>query len=268
MPALAHTALCLKSIRMSLKFAAVEFHRCTRLMDRIVEPEWLDQLPPNDPLAVESRRDLRRLNAWMGNVRSAARALSSANGAARLRHLTELGAGDGDFLLKLARQLGRNWSGTKALLLDRQSQISELTLAGFRALNWQTEAVTCDVLEWCNRAEAGRSAVVLANLFLHHFDAQSLAVLLQTIEARSDYFVALEPCRSRFALLFSNLVGFIGCNAVTRHDAPASVRAGFNGQELSRLWPNQYLWSISERPAWPFGHLFIAQRKHSTSPAL
>ena len=127
-------------------------------------------------------------------MRSLARALSSADGTARLRHLTELGAGDGD-LTKPARQLGRNWSGTKALLLDRNSQMSELTLAGFRALNWHTQTVTCDVLEWCNRAETGHSPVVLANLFLHHFDAQSLPVLLQTIEARSDYFVALEPRR-------------------------------------------------------------------------
>lgn len=236
-------------------------------MDRIVEPEWLDQLPPNHPQAAGSRRDLRRLNTWMGNVGSVARALSSGNGAVRLRRLTELGAGDGDFLLKLARRLGRDWSGTKALLLDRQPQVTDRTLAGFRALNWQAETVTCDVLEWCNRAEPANSAVMLANLFLHHFDAQSLAVLLQTIEARSDYFVALEPRRSRFALLFSNLVGFIGCNAITRHDAPVSVRAGFNGQELSQFWPNQNLWSISERPAWPFGHLFIAQRKHSTSSA-
>jgi hypothetical protein len=102
---------------------------------------------------------------------------------------------------------------------------------------------------------------------LHHFNEPFLAVLLQTIEARSDYFVALEPRRSKFALFFSNLVGFIGCNPVTCHDAPASVRAGFNGQELTQLWPNQHLWSISETPTWPFGHLFIARRKHSTRTA-
>jgi hypothetical protein len=230
-------------------------------MHRIVEPEWLDELPPNAPQAVGSRRDLRRLNAWMGNVGSVARALTAGNGVVRLRRLTELGAGDGHFLLKLARRLGPDWSGTKALLLDRQPQVTNQTLAGFRALHWQPETVTCDVLEWCNRAEPANSAVLLANLFLHHFNAQFLSVLLQTVETRADYFVALEPRRSKFALVFSNLVGVIGCNAVTRHDAPVSVRAGFNGQELTQFWPNQHRWSISERPAWPFGHLFIARRK-------
>jgi hypothetical protein len=148
--------------------------------------------------------------------------------------------------------------------LDRQPQVTDRTLAEFRALHWRPETVTCDVLEWCGRTEPAKSAVLLTNLFLHHFNAQFLSVLLQTIETRSDYFVALEPRRSRFALFFSNLVGFIGCNAVTRHDAPASVRAGFNGHELTQLWPNQHLWSISETPTGPFGHLFIARRKHST----
>ena len=36
-------------------------------MKRIVQPELLDALPPDDPRAVRSRRDLRRVNAWMRN---------------------------------------------------------------------------------------------------------------------------------------------------------------------------------------------------------
>ena len=36
-------------------------------MNRIVQPELLDELPPDDPRAMRSRRDLRRINAWMRN---------------------------------------------------------------------------------------------------------------------------------------------------------------------------------------------------------
>ena len=36
-------------------------------MNRIVAPEWLDELPPSDRRAIWSRRDLRRVNFWMGN---------------------------------------------------------------------------------------------------------------------------------------------------------------------------------------------------------
>jgi hypothetical protein len=49
---------------------------------------------------------------------------------------------------------------------------------------------------------------------------------------------------------------------VTRYDAPVSVRAGFRGQELSRLWP-QSGWTLREQPARLFTHAFAARRGES-----
>jgi hypothetical protein len=46
---------------------------------------------------------------------------------------------------------------------------------------------------------------------------------------------------------------------VTRHDAVASVRAGFTGHELSRLWPDGN-WRLREELALPFTHVFSAGR--------
>jgi hypothetical protein len=99
---------------------------------------------------------------------------------------------------------------------------------------------------------------VLANLFLHHFDAR-LAELLAGAARLAPLFVATEPRRDAFTLAGSRLVGLIGANAVTRHDAPASVRAGFAGQELTALWPDQS-WQTEERRAGLFTHLFVARR--------
>src|ERR1700733_4212257 len=48
-------------------------------------------------------------------------------------------------------------------------------------------------------------------------------------------------------------------NEVTRHDAVASVRAGFTGRELSRLWPDGH-WRLREALALPFTHVFSARR--------
>jgi hypothetical protein len=56
------------------------------------------------------------------------------------------------------------------------------------------------------------------------------------------------------------LVGFIGCNAVTRHDAVASVRAGFAGTDLSTLWPGKSEWRLAERRIGWFTHAFLAAR--------
>jgi hypothetical protein len=52
------------------------------------------------------------------------------------------------------------------------------------------------------------------------------------------------------------LLRAIGANDVTLHDAAASVRAGFKGAELSRLWPTGYTDQIDERGIGPFTHVF------------
>jgi hypothetical protein len=56
------------------------------------------------------------------------------------------------------------------------------------------------------------------------------------------------------------MLGLIGANGVTRHDAAVSVRAGFKGGELSALWPANPRWRLRERRAGLFSHLFLAQR--------
>jgi hypothetical protein len=102
----------------------------------------------------------------------------------------------------------------------------------------------------------------LANLFLHHFDEPTLKILMAAIAARSDAFVACEPRRNRFAWCASRLVGVLGANAITRHDAVASVQAGFADRELSALWPHaQADWRCHEYVAPPFTHVFSAVRR-------
>ena len=75
------------------------------------------------------------------------------------------------------------------------------------------------------------------------------------------FFIALEPRRSSWSFALSRQLWAIGCNRVTRHDAPVSVRAGFSGNELSRLWPQNGKWRLQERPAGWFSHLFLARRE-------
>jgi hypothetical protein len=62
------------------------------------------------------------------------------------------------------------------------------------------------------------------------------------------------------SLAGSRLVGLIGCNDVTRHDAPASVKAGFTGAELTRAWPDQAGWLVREWRSGPFSHAFTARK--------
>jgi len=225
---------------------------------RIVQPELLDALPPDDPRAVRSRRDLRRVNAWMRNHSIMTDALQTAAISYTPEQIAELGAGDGDFLLRVAQKTFPCWPDVAVTLLDRQKNVSAETLALFTSFGWRAEAVVKDVFDWLPTA-AGL-AVVVANLFLHHFDDARLAELFRAVAARARLFIAIEPRRASWPLFCCWWLWAIGCNPVTRHDAVVSVRAGFSGHELSTLWPDKKNWQLTERRAGPFSHLFVAKK--------
>jgi len=234
-------------------------------MKRIVHPELLDTLPANDPRAQRSRQDLRRLNHWMHHHAIMADELHRTLNRRLPEQLTELGSGDGNFLLQVANRIkakrdsGRSPSPlVKATLLDLKTSVTTTILADLHILGWQAETIMVDVFDWL--PVAADSEVIIANLFLHHFEGGPLIELLRLISQRAKLFICLEPRRARWPLFCSQLVGAIGCNEVTRHDAPTSVRAGFSGQELSALWPAPHDWRLTEHPIGPFSHLFVAQK--------
>jgi hypothetical protein len=221
---------------------------------RTLEPEILDELAADDPRAQASRRDLVRINFVMRQQAIMAGLLHGM--AAPPRVIADLGSGDGRFLLGVARQLGPRWRGVTALIADRQDIVSVETRRGFAALGWRCEGVTGDVFDVLPRLDAD---VITANLFLHHLDDAALMRLLAVAGEKARAFVACEPRRSAAALLASRMVFALAANDVTRHDAVASVRAGFSGRELSRLWPGAG-WILREGLALPFTHYFMAQR--------
>lgn len=227
-------------------------------MKRIVQPELLDTLPSNDPRAVHSRRDLHRVNGWMRNHAVMADAMQKALNRHTPGQITELGAGDGSFLLRVAQKISPGWPDVKAILLDHQNIVAPATLAAFANLGWHAETVVADVFDWSQTSAAGE--VVIANLFLHHFEGARLVELFRLISQRAKLFIAIEPRRALWTLFCSRLLWAIRCNEVTRHDAVASVRAGFSGHELSAFWLDKQNWRLAEYRTGAFSHLFIARK--------
>jgi hypothetical protein len=228
-------------------------------MARRLETELLDVLPADDPAAKASRRDLRRVNRLMLSAPLVARRLRSLDhGEPPPRRLLDLGAGDGSWMLALARHLSRHWPGVEVTLADRQNLLTDTTREGFANLGWKATPATADVFAYLETRPQPHD-IVVANLFLHHFAAEDLARLLALVADTTRLFIAMEPRRSRLPLAMSHLLWAIGCNRVTRHDAVASVWAGFAGKEISRSWPSGRDWHLIEEAAWPFSHCFIAR---------
>ncbi len=191
---------------------------------RVVAPEILDSLPAHDPDAVAARRDLRLINALMGNHRFVRRALAAHDP----RHGTvlELGAGDGS----LCRHLLAKFPALSG-------RLAALDLAPAPA-DWPRHAASwhqCDLFSPAGRTVVERATVVLANLFLHHFDAAPLARLGSLLGGARVLIFAEPARRSRHLWQGALLAVLARQNRVTRHDLPASVRAGFLRGELPAM---------------------------------
>jgi Methyltransferase domain len=258
-------------------------------MHRVLTPETLDHLPPADPRAIRSRRDLARVHRVMGTPTIIRRAWQTLvlPPPGRSLSILELGAGDGSLLLGVARSLAAQWPPVQLSLLDQHDIVSRATREAYERLGWTVRVVTVDVLAWAAerepaQAQAGKAHAVEtppdeahANeaqqtehwdlistaLFLHHFESEPLRRVLAAAAARCDHFFACEPARSWPALAGSHLVAALGANAVTREDAVTSVHAGFRADELSAHWPRMGpSWQLQEASAGLFSHCFSARR--------
>jgi hypothetical protein len=241
-------------------------------LPRIVSAETLDGLTEEDPAAMRSRRDLRRVHRFMATrtiLRRKLRQLFPPGQRATPLRVLELGAGDGTLMLGVARALGPAWHRVELTLLDRQDLIAGDTLARYSAMGWSAVSQVADVLDWAAGADeagsrgAGAPAwdLVVANIFLHHFAGSQLAAVLGAVARRTDRFFACEPRRAWHTLAGSYLIGAIGVNFVTRGDAVLSVHAGFRDSELAAAWPGQGgPWQLQEYSAGVFSHCFSACR--------
>lgn len=200
---------------------------------RLVIPEILDHLPPDDPEAIRSRRDLRMINALMGNDRWILKTLKKFPQAAN-QGITELGAGDGTLTNKLAA-------------LFPESSITALDLAPPPShLNPRVYWQQGDLFQAEKPIQGG---ILIANLFLHHFEGQAL-IDLGKIADRFQIILFNEPDRAKIAHLFGRLIHpFI--NRVTRHDMHVSIDAGFTPGELPELMRlSSKCWQIQQDSTW------------------
>ena len=212
-------------------------------MKRTLTPEILDSLPPDDPAAQSSRRDLRWFNAVLGGARWARRTLR-----ARVRHgehVLEIGAGAGELGASLAR------TGFAPDGLDREPRPA----AWPAAARWhQTDVLAFD--GWHDYE------VVIGNLIFHHFDADALRTLGVRMAAHARLIVACEPVRRRhFQWLFAALCTLVGGNHVSRHDGQVSIEAGFLGHELPALLgldPKVWRWRVAT--TWRGMYQMVAER--------
>lgn len=182
-------------------------------MQRTLQPELLDSLPPTHPDALHNRRDLRLTNVFMRNHAWMARTLPPLMRPGEVA--LEVGAGTGELGVRLA---GLRTPVDGVDLWPRP--------AGWPAARaWhRTDLRTFDA--WA------KYPVVYGNLIFHQFSDHDLRAIGARLD-RARVIVACEPMRRRMSqVVYATVAPLLAANHVTLHDAHVSIAAGFCDDEL------------------------------------
>ncbi len=191
---------------------------------RKLTPELLDHLPPSDPGAVKSRRDLSRINQFMGNLSWFKKQIFIPP-----TFISEIGAGDGS----LINSLGNTYPQSKCIAYDLAPAPSHLV----KNIIWHTG-------DAFSQPPAHPGGYLLANLFIHHFEDAELRNLRNWFHL-FDTLLFNEPLRSPLPQFLGKLAHpFI--HPITRHDMRVSIEAGFQMGEIPNLIDPECLFDWKE----------------------
>jgi SAM-dependent methyltransferase len=218
------------------------------LSRRATDPELLDEGVPDDE-ALRSLADIRFVNRWLGNRGRLARAvLPYLQSSARPR-LLDVGCGTADIPAHLLRAAPRSTIAVgvdiKMLHLAAAPRAVRLVRADVRALPFAPQSFD----------------VVLASLFLHHFDAGELAVVLSGLFALARRALVINDLRrarvpyafgkAAFPLLFRSRVSVA--------DGLLSIRRAFTPEELVAAFAAARI-PVRIRRNFPYRLLAVAER--------
>lgn len=187
---------------------------------RHIEPELLDELDPDAARA--SLRDLVRINRFAGGHRALRDSFRRCFREDEPFSMLDVGAASGD----AAAEVRRIFPKARAVNLDYKLP----HLAAARGDRLVADAFQLPIAD--NSVD-----VVYCGLFLHHFTDGDAARLLRDFGRVARRFVIVNDLE-RHAVPYYFLPAtrwLFRWDAVTLHDGPASVQAGFTKKELLKL---------------------------------
>jgi SAM-dependent methyltransferase len=215
------------------------------LRERVLGEEILDRA--DDETAASNLRDLERIHRLLGGASIVASRMREVASREEEIQVLDAGAAGG----WLGRALVRDFPRARVTSLDLRER--NLRLGG-------GARVAADLASPPFRD--GSFDVVIACLFLHHFDDESAARMLERMAALSSRAViVVDLWRLRAARAFLPATrGLFGWSEITVHDGRLSVEAGFTLEELRSLGEVAGLCNPRVARHWPWLRLSLLAR--------
>jgi ubiquinone/menaquinone biosynthesis C-methylase UbiE len=222
------------------------------LRERATDAEDLDVGVPEDE-ALGSLGDLRFVNRWLGGRSALRRAVRPHLEASLAPSLLDVGCGSGDVAAFLASTVSRPILAVGA----------DLKLLHVRQVPREVTPIVADVHGLPFRERA--FDVVLASLFLHHFDGDAPAAVLAKLYALCRRaLVVTDLHRARVPYVFGRVTfPWLFRSRVSVNDGLLSIRRAFRPTELRAQFEAAGLSQVQIRRVFPYRLLAVAARPPS-----
>ncbi len=201
----------------------------------------------------EALRDLAWINRHLGGIRTLRRTLAPHLSPAGDRPLLllDVGAGGADLARQLADDARRTGRGIEIVAVERDATTASLAQQASRG--WpEISIVRADARSLPFRADS--FDLVIASLFLHHFDEREAAALLVRFVEIARRAVVINDLRRHYLpWVFTHLFARLTRRGeMFRHDGPISVLRGFTPDELRLLARFAGAKRVRVERRWPF----------------
>jgi ubiquinone/menaquinone biosynthesis C-methylase UbiE len=218
--------------------------------------EWLDAETMDDAALRRNLRDIRRINWLLGwtafTVRGVARQAETMAKTSGKREfsLLDVASGSADIPLAIARWAERAGYTARIVATDISPQI----IAVAREQSTGIPSVTVERQDALHLSYApGSFDIALCTLAIHHFEPARAVELLASMARVSKHVLVFDVARARLAYIGSLLLTrLLPMDAMTRHDAPASVRRAYSATELRELAKRADLQDVTVRLGIPW----------------
>jgi 2-polyprenyl-3-methyl-5-hydroxy-6-metoxy-1,4-benzoquinol methylase len=189
-------------------------------------------------------RDIARINRWFGGHRALLRVLKDLAPPHKPFSVLGVGAGSGD----MGQCIRRRFRNATVVSLDHRS---------IHLRNAPGPRVAADAFQLPFLPNA--FDFVLCSSVLHHFPSAQVVELIAELRGFArQALIVLDLERHSLAYHFLPMTRkFFAWSALTLHDGPVSVAAGFRANELARLVSAAGANSVAVRRHWPWFRLSV-----------
>ncbi|HYA27272.1 MAG TPA: methyltransferase domain-containing protein [Acidobacteriota bacterium] len=232
-------------------------------MKRSNESEMMDA--PDQPVAllIDDLRNLRIINAYLGNYRNVLRGLKRLVGVQKKFSLLDVGTGSADIPATIARWARRQRIGAHISGLEPNSvslgQAAEQTREFPEISLLRADGMTLPF-------QPHSFDFVLASQLLHHYSEENIVGFLRSwAQVARQGIIVSDLIRHPLAYYSIHLLTRLFTrNVMTRTDGPLSVRRGLTMAEWRQLFRQAGVGSCEVHWAFPFRVLALISLRAST----